>query len=204
MKSDISKYSMFIGINRKHRPHVDLTQNCPSVMIQIYLGNESMMRLSNYLDRLINVFAVIAGLLTIVLMLGVFLDVCLRFLFNKPTGWVVEYAEYSLLFITFLAAPWVLKENRHVFLDMLLERLSRKNRYLVNSITSLAAGIVFLVFTWYACSSTYHYFEINYRMATSLRTLKWPIMCVIPAGSLLVSLQFFRHSVHHIRSFISK
>lgn len=163
-----------------------------------------MKMMSNLLDRVIDLFAVLGGILSLIMMLCVFLDVCLRFFLNKPSGWIVEYAEYSLLFITFLAAPWVLKENRHVFLDLLVERLSRKNRLLVNGFTSLLAGTVFLIFSWYAFGSTYHYYEIDYRMATSLRTLKWPVMSIIPIGSVLVSLQFFRHSIVSIRSMVHK
>ena len=159
-----------------------------------------MRSLSRLFDRILDYFALMGGAFCIIMMLGVFVDVILRFFFNKPSGWVVEYAEYSLLYITFLSAAWVLREQRHVKLDLMLERIEPSRQDFINGITSGIGMIVFMGFAWYAFTSTLHFYEIGYRMATSLRTLKWPIIAVIPVGSLLVSIQFLRMSVTSFQS----
>lgn len=156
--------------------------------------------LSKLFDRVVDCFALMGAGLCIIMMLGIFVDVILRFFFNKPSGWVVEYAEYSLLYITFLSAAWVLREQRHVKLDLVLERIKPGKQDFVNGLTSCIGMIVFIVFTWYACTSTLHFYDLGYRMATSLRTLKWPIIAVIPVGSLLISIQFLRMSIASFKS----
>lgn len=159
-----------------------------------------MKSLSRFFDRIIDYFAIMGAGLCIVMMLGIFTDVILRFFFNKPNGWVVEYAEYSLLYITFLSAAWVLREQRHVKLDLMLERMNPRKQDFINGLTSGIGMVVFMGLAWYALASTQHFYDIEYRMATSLRTLKWPIIAVIPLGSLLISLQFLRMSISNFKS----
>ena len=48
------------------------------------------------------------------LLLLVFHEVVVRYVFESPTIFSVEISEYLLVFISFASAAWVLKEDRHV------------------------------------------------------------------------------------------
>ena len=65
------------------------------------------------LDRLVEALALVAGALLCALVVLVCLDVAARTfkLFAMP--WSLDVSEYALYAITFLGAPWVLRENGH-------------------------------------------------------------------------------------------
>ena len=69
-------------------------------------------------DTIINISAIFAGVLIILIMLCVCVDVIMRYFFNSPLFWVVELGEYAMLYITFTGAAWLLKTDGHVTIDI--------------------------------------------------------------------------------------
>ena len=96
-------------------------------------------------ERTNNLLAFIAGVIIIFTMAAVTYEVIMRYFLNRPTLWVVEVSGYSLLFITFLGAAWVLRRGGHVRIDLLTNRLKPRNQIRLNIITSIMAAIICLV-----------------------------------------------------------
>lgn len=71
-------------------------------------------------DRLLDLCAGLAAGLTAVLTLGVCADVILRSLTDGGLPWVFDLVEYGMLFITALMAAPVLREGRHVEVDLVV------------------------------------------------------------------------------------
>src|SRR4030042_4723038 len=65
-------------------------------------------------DRLLDFFAVLAGIVAAFITVAVSAGIITRFMFNRPLAWVIEISEYSLLYIAFLSAAWGMKNNKHV------------------------------------------------------------------------------------------
>jgi TRAP-type C4-dicarboxylate transport system permease small subunit len=65
--------------------------------------------------RLCWVLAVIARLLVGLLVLLVVTDVAVRNAGLRPLAWAVNTSEFFLLYITFLAMPWLVRQKGHVF-----------------------------------------------------------------------------------------
>ena len=70
---------------------------------------------STAFDRVVNVLAFFAGILLVVMMFLVDSEVTIR-LFGQATSWIEEVASYTLLFILFLGAAWLLREEGYVTL----------------------------------------------------------------------------------------
>jgi TRAP-type C4-dicarboxylate transport system permease small subunit len=97
-----------------------------------------------------------------------------------------------MLYVTFLGAAWLLKEEGHVRVDILLVLLKPKSGALLNSITSILGVIACSVLAFYGTWSTWlHYQKVLYTF-TAMELLKWPFLIVIPFGSLLLLIQFVR------------
>ena len=75
--------------------------------------------LSRVLGRIEDVMAAAAALLLALVMLSVCLEVFMRYALNSPLVWVVELAEYALLYICFLGASWALRNGVHIRLQIL-------------------------------------------------------------------------------------
>ncbi len=149
-----------------------------------------------------NIIGFLVGFVSVLLVLVVFvisLEVILRNLVGRPQTWVIEVAEFSLLFITFLGAAWVLKMDRHVKLDVVLNRLSPKGQGLANIITSMLSAIVCLVITWYSALATWDLFQSGVHAMTPLEPPKAPFMAVVTIGSFLLFIQFLRRTHGYLR-----
>lgn len=145
-------------------------------------------------DRTLYVLALLAAALIIFIVIAITTQVVLRFLFNRSLIWVIEVTEYSLLFMTLLGAAWVLKEEGHVRIELLLERLDLGTRSILNIITSVIGAIICLIITWYGVKVTWEYFQIDYRLATALKPPSFYLFAVIPLGIFLLFIQFLRRT----------
>lgn len=100
-------------------------------------------------NRIISAAIVLAGVLLVFVMLSVNAEVVMRYFMRTPLVWVVEVSETLLLFITFLGAAWVLKNEGHVKMDIVLNRLKPRAQVVVNVTTSILSIIAVLLFVWY-------------------------------------------------------
>lgn len=141
-------------------------------------------------DRLNDLMAILAAVIIILVMLAVASEVTLRFFFDRVTTWVPEFSEYSLLFMTFLGAAWVLRRGRHVRMDVVLNLLNPKTQAFINFITSILCALVCIVITWYGALVTWDYYQAGYYFSTPLETPKFIILVIIPVGSSTFLIQF--------------
>ncbi len=159
------------------------------------------MKVSAIFDYILTLFGFLTSALIIFLMLSVCTEVVMRYFLNRPQVWTVEIAEYTLLWITFLGAAWVLKKEGHVKMDIVLGQLKPGTQAVVNIITSVIGVIICLVLTWYSAEITWdHYQRGIYEPATLLDLPKAPIMVIIPVGSFLLLIQFLRRSYDYLGS----
>ncbi len=69
-------------------------------------------------DRLLDVMAVLAGVVLVFICAAVCYTIFMRFLFNQTTIWITQTTEYGLLWIVFLATAWLLREGGHITTDI--------------------------------------------------------------------------------------
>ena len=123
---------------------------------------------------------------------GTCMDVLLRYSFNRPISWMLEITEYTMLYIPFLGAAFVLKEDGHIRIDLVITFLSDRIRGWLNVVTSFVGGVVMLTYTWFGAQVTLDYFKRGVPSLESLKTPMFLILMIIPLGGLLFSIQFFR------------
>lgn len=150
-------------------------------------------------DRIIEIFAAFTALIIILLMLMICADVFMRFFFNKPISGVTEISEYCLLYITFLAATWLLKDERHVKIDILLQMSSPRKRALINFATSVICAIACLILVWYGSTIILEHIRLKIRLSTILMPPSYIIIGIIPFGYLLLFIQLLRRSYQFLK-----
>ncbi len=148
-------------------------------------------------DRLIVIFAWIAGGLMMFALVAVCVDVLMRYFFSRPLPWVLQISEYILLYIPFLAAAYVLREESHIRIDILLNRLGRRTRDRVNAVTSVLSCGVLLVLAYYGAYITVNYYQRGVPTIKYLKIPEFLVIAVIPAGCFLFALQFLRRAKDH-------
>lgn len=136
--------------------------------------------------------AVIAGLLLMFMMFSICYEVVLRYFLFSPLTWVTEISEYILLYATFLGAPWVLKKDAHVKVDIILSRLGFKAQKIVNLATSLISTAVCLVLVWFGTQMSLDLYQRGIPVIKSLSVPKFLLVGIIPFGGLFLAIQFIR------------
>ena len=143
-------------------------------------------------DAILNVFAFLSALLLAFIMLSICLEVIMRYFLNRPLVWVIEMAEYALLYITFLGTAWLLRREGHVTVDILLVRLNPKNQAALGFFSSIIGIIISLVFIWYGSDVAWDHYQRGVFKPTVLQFPTAPILAIIPIGSVILAMQFIR------------
>ena len=160
-------------------------------------------RFNSIFDRAIDMMFYVASGSSLVIFFSTCTEIFMRYFFNRPQIWSVEVTEYAMLYITFLGASWLLREEGHVRIDLLVTFLKPKSQALLNSITSILGGIVCSALVFYGSWSTWLHYQKGLYTFSAMELLKWPFIIVIPFGSLLLLIQFARSAYAYWEKFKS-
>ena len=149
-------------------------------------------------DYIIGSLTYLAAAILTFIMLAVCWDVISRAVAGQPLKWVLEFSEYSLLYITFLCTAWVLKNERHVIVDIGLNQLNPKPRAVFNVATSILGVIICAFLTWYGWDVSWEHLQQGFYQPTVIRPPDFPIFVIIPIGSFLLVIQFLRRASKYL------
>ena len=147
-----------------------------------------------WLDRVIWAVSAGSAFVSATLLLIVFViiqyEVIMRFIFNSPTYWTHEVSTFSISWVGFLGAGYVLRLGRQLEVDVLTMRISDSARRALGTATDLVGG-VFCGFTAYL---GYEFSRIAYFMrassATEMDVALWIPYLTIPIGFSVLALEF--------------
>jgi C4-dicarboxylate transporter, DctQ subunit len=143
-------------------------------------------------DKLIEVMAALAGAILIFITAAVCYTIGMRFLFTKTTIWLMQTTEYALLWIVFLATTWLLRERGHITTDVIYTHLNEKTKRYLDCIMFIIGGVACAFMVYFGIDYTR---ECIIKEVTDVRAVtipKWTIFIIIPLGSILLTIQFFR------------
>jgi TRAP-type C4-dicarboxylate transport system permease small subunit len=149
-------------------------------------------RFWKFFDRLTDVMAALAGAILIFITAAVCYTIGMRYLFAKTTIWIIPMAEYSLLWIVFLATTWLLRVGGHITTDIIYTHLNEKSKHYLDCTIFIVGGL--------ACAAMFflgvlHVGDCIVGAVTDVRAVTVPksaVFMIIPVGSLLLTIQFFR------------
>ena len=146
-------------------------------------------------DGVVNIFALLAILITVFVLLTVNSEIVLRYAFDSPMRWVFEITEYSILWLTLFGSAWVLKTEGHVVMDTVLVRLRPKARSWVNTVTSLIGAAICLIITYYGVVITWDLYQRGVALASTLDPIAYPFYIIIPVAFFVLTGQFLRRAI---------
>ena len=157
------------------------------------------MKVGTMFDRFLDGLVVIAGIMLVFASFGVAAMIASRFFLNRPLGWMIEIAEYILLYMSFLLAAWVLKKDAHVKMDVVVEHLGPRIQLVCNVFSSILGAMVCMVLVWFGTKVTWQLYQSGSLTTTYLEVPKYPLAIVIRFGSLLFMIQFIGRAYGFIK-----
>lgn len=147
-------------------------------------------RCDKVLMKIEHIFTIVAAGLLFLMIAAVSYSVIGRRFFDLPGAWAVELSEYAMLYLTFLLAPWVLKQDGHVRVDVLVSRLGPQTQFLFGLIAGVAAAISCLVLFWFSLDVALDSYQRDVILRRILQVPQYMLLAVIPLGSLFLFLRF--------------
>jgi TRAP-type C4-dicarboxylate transport system permease small subunit len=137
-------------------------------------------------------FAIAAGILVLFIVASVNYDIIMRYFLHKPTEWVVDITSLILVVSTMFGTAWVLARERHVRVELLIDKLPSKAQRVLNIFTSIIGVLVCGTFLWYSIQITIDALKRNEIIPSALYLPKWPILATLVIGSGLLTFRFLR------------
>ena len=144
-------------------------------------------------DTAVTALAALAGIIIGTACAMIVLDVTLRTLGFQPPAYTIAVVEYMLLYITMFAAPYLVRERGHVFINALisrvpplLEMIFAKTTYMIAILVSLLVMVLSSQLFWEAVK-TGLYDEQGVDMPF------WSLYLPIPIGFGFMAIEFARY-----------
>lgn len=132
------------------------------------------------------------SMLVLIILIMVY-EVVARYVFGRPTMWALEYSIYSQVLLVALSAAYVLREEGHVAVGLVLERCSERRRNWLICVSSIAGAVYCAVLTIQMWNTASWSFRVNTASETMGVPLA-PLQFVLTAGMCLLGLQFLARS----------
>ncbi len=118
------------------------------------------------------------------------LDVAARTFRLFATPWSLDLSEYALYAITFLGAPWVLRENGHIAIELVVERLPPRARAAARFASDALGTAVCAVLFYYACRAFWRSYSSGNLVYETFVFPEWYLYVLAPVIFLILLLQF--------------
>ena len=142
----------------------------------------------------IDALAVIASLLLLAMMLVICGDVFLRNVAvpGLPAGlaWSNEISELMLYLLTMLAAPWLLRQGRHIRVDIVLRVLPPRLAYACEWIADVLGLACCLWMVWYGGAAASRSYASGSLSIKTLVMPEWWFMAPLPICFGLLAIEF--------------
>ena len=155
---------------------------------------------SRFLDRILMGMAVLAGLFLLFITFSISYGIFTRALSLPSPVWIIQFNEYSLLWMTFLGSAWVLSRRKHVAVDIITSRLGPSRKKIADIVHSLLGIGVCGLLCWYSALITLNLFQRGVTDVQAVDIPKSLVLIIIPAGFLVLTVQFLRNLATSLRS----
>ncbi|WP_096200505.1 TRAP transporter small permease [Bacillus sp. FJAT-45350] len=149
-------------------------------------------KVSKALDITENLLAAIGAILLLFVTFSVVFEIFSRYFFSHSFLWTKEITEYSLLYIPFLGAAWLLRTNGHITIDIIDMATNPQVQRIISIFVSLVGLFISCILVYFGTVTT---LDLYKRGVTSISVLSIPqvyVYLIIPIGSFVLGLEFTR------------
>lgn len=154
-------------------------------------------RLTRLWDALLTATGYVGSGLLVLSAIFVTYDVVMRWFFRSPTEWAFEYTIYMIAGAAYFSAAYVLREQGHIRVDLLVSRLSPRTKGILESVTLLWSAVISAAIAWSAFRLVQRSVILKNVSNTVLETPLWIPQSPLLAGFVLLTIQALRMSVQN-------
>lgn len=134
----------------------------------------------------------LAAALLCALVVLILVEVGARYLRWFSLAWGLEAAEYMLYAITFLGAPWVLREQGHIAVELVVERLPPRPRRMARRAADALGALVCALLVFFSCRVLWRSYAAGTMVHKSFIFPEWLVYAGMPPIFLLLLAVYLR------------
>ena len=130
----------------------------------------------------------VAGALTLVMMIAILREVVGRYFFNTPSNWSLELCGYLLVALTYLGAPYTELMDGNIRIDFLYSRFKGRGKHIADALVSLIGLIWTGMIIWQGWRLASHSWKIGARSSEAMAWPLFPSQILLPIGAFFLVL----------------
>ena len=142
-------------------------------------------------------FATLSGLILLFMTFSIFVDVFLRYFFNRPSIWVTEVSTYLFMYIIFLGTAYTLQQDMHIKVTFIADIFNAKIKRIIDLSTSILAMLFSLALLWQTSIMTWTAFKEDWISPTILPAPLAYIYVSMVIGTFLLFWTFLFKTILH-------
>jgi TRAP-type C4-dicarboxylate transport system permease small subunit len=151
------------------------------------------------IKRLNKVCATLSGLILLFMTFSIFVDVFLRYFFNRPSIWVTEVSTYLFMYIIFLGTAYTLQQGMHLRVTFIFDFFNTKTKRIIELLTSIFAMLFSLALLWQTSLMTWAAFKEDWLSPTMLSAPYAYIYLAMVVGVFLLFWSFLFRTILQFR-----
>jgi len=140
--------------------------------------------------RVIALLALIAGVLFILMTIGIGAEAVMRSLHLGLVYGIVDFAEHSMYCIALLPAPWIMAQNGHINVNLLTSKLPVTAARAVGLLADAICLIVSLTIAIYGMDTLIQSYQRGETIIQELIIPEWWLQWQAPVVFTLLSVEF--------------
>lgn len=148
-----------------------------------------LMMLHYYVIRILAAFA---GFCVAFLIVAIGAEAIMRSLGLGYVPGIIDYSEYGLFLIAILAAPWLLNQNQHIRVDIVLAQLKPASRHRVEQLINLILLIIAATILYYGAIVLIESWQRQEIVFREIEIPDWWMQWQIPLAMLLMGIELLQ------------
>jgi C4-dicarboxylate transporter DctQ subunit len=142
--------------------------------------------------RLLELLAIVAGVLLSAMAFAIVVDVVMRNLGIQPPAHTLTLTEYGLLYVTMLGAPWLVREKGHVYIELVTAAVSPRTRFWMTRVVYALCVLCCAVIFWFSLEVTIDHYQRQVIDVRSFDMPRWLLTASMPLSFGLMIVEFGR------------
>jgi len=124
--------------------------------------------------------------------IAVFIQIIFRYILHQPIYWSEEFPRFILIWLTFLGSAIAMKNNSHLSVSLLTNRLDVQKRILIQFFANLLSLLFLLILVWGGIKISI------LTMPNRSAALQMPtglVYLAVPVGGVLMIIYLLKNSI---------
>jgi len=154
-------------------------------------------------DRLATALAVFSAVLLVLIVVGTGAEVFNRFFGFGLVPGIIDFSGHAMFSIALLSAPWLLINNGHIRVSMVVDHVPDRAAHAVDLIGMAICLVVLIALTYFGVEIFIKSYSLGEVLYEEIVIPDWWLQWQIPLSTGLMSIEFVRKIVVSVRAFMN-